>query len=140
GKSTLVKLITGMYKPTSGQILIDGLPLQEYNVTDWHRQIAVLQQDFIRFGFATVRDNVMFGDISRQDDDVFRQALVQAEASDFTSKLPKGVDSYVDTWMEDSDGVNGVELSGGQWQRLALARNFYRDAPIIILDEPTSAI
>ena len=71
------------------------------------------------------------------DDARYDRAMEQAEAKDFVSKLSRGDDSYVHQWMEDSDGNAGTDLSGGQWQRLALARNFYRDTPIIILDEPT---
>jgi ATP-binding cassette subfamily B protein/ATP-binding cassette subfamily C protein len=72
--------------------------------------------------------------------DHFEAALDRAEARTFLEKLPKGVDSFVNQWMEHNDGTSGVDLSGGQWQRLALARNFYRNSPIVILDEPTSAI
>ncbi len=82
-----------------------------------------------------------FGDTSHPfDSQRFDAALDRAEARKFLEKLPNGVDSYINQWMKDADGNNGTDLSGGQWQRLALARNFYRDSPIIILDEPTSAI
>ena len=141
GKTTLVKLLTGLYQPTSGEILIDGRNLSEVNVADWHRQLAVLSQSFIRYDFATAHENVWYGDVSRElDRDRLAAALKQAEADDFVKKLPKGGDSYVDKWMTDDSDDKGVDLSGGQWQRLALARNFYRDAPIVILDEPTSAV
>ena len=141
GKTTLVKLLTGLYQPTSGEILIDGRNLSEVNVADWHRQLAVLSQSFIRYDFATAHENVWYGDVSRElDRDRLMDALKQAEADDFVKKLPKGGDSYVDKWMTDDSDDKGVDLSGGQWQRLALARNFYRDAPIVILDEPTSAV
>ena len=141
GKSTLIKLLTGLYAPTSGTILLDGVPLQDINVESWHKQLAVLQQEFITYGFATARDNVRFGNVeANPDEDLLHTALSDAEAEDFTKKLPKGIDSFVNNWMEDDDGNKGTGLSGGQWQRLALARNFYRNAPIIILDEPTSAI
>lgn len=141
GKTTLVKLLTGLYLPTSGEILIDGRNLSEVNVADWHRQLAVLSQSFIRYDFATAHENVWYGDVSRElDRDRLAAALKQAEADDFVKKLPKGGDSYVDKWMTDDSDDKGVDLSGGQWQRLALARNFYRDAPIVILDEPTSAV
>ena len=107
----------------------------------WHKQLAVLQQDYLGYAFATARDNITFGKVTRPfDQDAFDRAIDKAEARDFLEKLPKGVDSYVSPWMAHADGTNGVDLSGGQWQRLALARNFYRQAPIIILDEPTSAI
>lgn len=141
GKTTLVKLLTGLYLPTSGEILIDGRNLSEVNVADWHRQLAVLSQSFICYDFATAHENVWYGDVSRElDRDRLKTALKQAEADDFVKKLPKGGDSYVDKWMTDDSDDKGVDLSGGQWQRLALARNFYRDAPIVILDEPTSAV
>jgi len=141
GKTTLVKLLTGLYQPTSGEILIDGRNLSEVNVADWHRQLAVLSQSFIRYDFATAHENVWYGDVSRElDRDRLMDALKQAEADNFVKKLPKGGDSYVDKWMTDDSDDKGVDLSGGQWQRLALARNFYRNAPIVILDEPTSAV
>lgn len=140
GKTTLIKLLTGLYAPTSGAILIDGKRLRPRHAASWHRDIAVLGQDFLRYDFATAADNVWYGDVSRpKDEERMAWALEQAEAADFVSKLPQGGGTYVDKWME-VDGVKGVDLSGGQWQRLALARNFYRDASVIILDEPTSAI
>lgn len=141
GKSTLIKLLMGLYAPTSGSVLLDANSLQDIDIASWHKQLGVLQQDFITYGFASARGNVEYGDISAPKDDVrLERAMRDAEAYDFVDKLPRGVDSYVNNWMEDDDGNKGTDLSGGQWQRLALARDFYRDAPIIILDEPTSAI
>lgn len=141
GKSTLIKLLTGLYRPTSGHVLLDGESLAHISLESWHQMLGVLQQEFIKYGFASARDNVWFGDVSRPfSEERFDQALIDAEAKSFLEKLPRGVDNYVHQWMEDDEGNNGVDLSGGQWQRLALARNFYRDSPIIILDEPTSAI
>jgi len=141
GKSTLIKLISGLYAPSAGRITLDGVDLAEFSLDSWQKQLAVLQQDYLSYGFATARDNVFFGKVSKPfDQQAFDRALEKAEAGDFISKLPKGADSYVSPWMAHEDGTNGVDLSGGQWQRMALARNFYREAPIIILDEPTSAI
>ncbi len=141
GKSTLIKLITGLYEPTKGTILLDTMPLSDVAIASWHNYLGVLQQDYISYGFATARDNVYYGDTAHPFDQVrYDEAVKNAEAKGFIGKLPRGADSYVDPWIEDSDGNSGVNLSGGQWQRLALARNFYRDSPIIILDEPTSAI
>ena len=141
GKTTLVKLLTGLYLPTSGEILIDGQDISEVDAMAWHQQLAVLSQSFIRYDFATAYENVWYGDVSHElDRDRLAAALKQAEADDFVKKLPRGGDSYVDKWMTDDGDDKGVDLSGGQWQRLALARNFYRDAPIVILDEPTSAV
>lgn len=141
GKSTLVKLLLGLYQPTEGKILLDGVDLAEIHIADWHRQLGVLQQDFTQYSFASARDNVLLGDVSRPiDEGRFSAALDAAEARSFLEKLPKGLDNFVHQWIEHDDGTSGVDLSGGQWQRLALARNFYRDSPIVILDEPTSAI
>lgn len=141
GKSTLIKLITGLYHPTSGEIAIDGVSLKDVDSAEWHDKLSVLQQEFIAYGFATAKDNVYFGDTMHPfNQHRFDKALDKAEARKFLEKLPKGIESYVNQWMEDDEGNNGTDLSGGQWQRLALARNFYRDSPIIILDEPTSAI
>ena len=141
GKSTLIKLISGLYAPSAGRITLDGVDLAEFSLDSWQKQLAVLQQDYLSYGFATARDNVFFGKVAKPfDQEAFDRALEKAEAADFVGKLPKGADSYVSPWMAHEDGTNGVDLSGGQWQRMALARNFYREAPIIILDEPTSAI
>ena len=141
GKSTLIKLLTGLYSPTEGSVTLDGTPLDDIDITSWHKLLGVLQQDFIAYGFATARDNVRFGDVEAKDNPKrLAEALRDAEATAFVEKLPKGVNSYVNNWMESDDGTKGTDLSGGQWQRLALARDFYRAAPIIVLDEPTSAI
>jgi ATP-binding cassette subfamily B protein/ATP-binding cassette subfamily C protein len=141
GKSTLIKILTGLYEPTSGAVLVGGVNLMDINVDSWHKQLGVLQQDYLSYGFASAKDNIYFGDINAPfSQERFDQALDRAEARTFLEKLPRGLDSYVNPWMEDEEGTNGTDLSGGQWQRLALARNFYRDSPIIILDEPTSAI
>ena len=141
GKSTLIKLLLGLYRPTKGRVVLDGVDLADVRVADWHRQLGVLQQDFTQYGFASARDNIVLGDVSKSvDEERLQTAMQQAEAREFLEKLPKGLDSFVHQWMEHEDGSSGVDLSGGQWQRLALARNFYRNSPIIILDEPTSAI
>lgn len=141
GKSTLIKLLTGLYAPTSGKVLLDDTELDVFAISSWHAYLAVLHQGFIEYGFATAKENIVFGDVTTPfSKERFDAAIDKAEARVFLEKLPKGVDTYVNKWMEDSDGDKGTDLSGGQSQRLALARNFYRDSPIIILDEPTSAI
>jgi ATP-binding cassette subfamily B protein/ATP-binding cassette subfamily C protein len=141
GKSTLIKILTGLYEPIEGEVLIDGHNMRDLSISSWHKYLGVLQQDFIRYGFATAKDNIHFGKVTTPlDKERFERAMDMAEARTFLEKLPKSVDSYVNNWMEHKDGTKGVDLSGGQWQRLALARNFYRGSPIIILDEPTSAI
>ena len=141
GKSTFVKLLLGLYKPTSGTVYVDDANLAEISSDDWHKYLGVLTQDSNRYAFATARDNILLGDVMHPvSNERFEAALDAAEARTFLEKLPKGLDNYVNQWIEHDDGTPGVDLSGGQWQRLALARNFYRNSPIIVLDEPTSAI
>jgi ATP-binding cassette subfamily B protein/ATP-binding cassette subfamily C protein len=141
GKSTLIKLLTGLYAPTKGMVTLDGQSIEDLDLASWHKNISVLQQDFEHYIFTDVEHNVYFGDVSHPfDKDLLTDSLKKAEADTFTDKLPNKLKTYPSPWMEDDDGNKGVDLSGGQWQRIALARNFYRDAPIIILDEPTSAI
>ena len=141
GKSTLVKLLLGLYKPTSGTVFVDDINLADVSTEEWHRYLGVLEQSSNKYSFATARDNILLGDVERPvSEERFEDALDAAEARSFLEKLPKGLDNYVNQWIEHEDGTPGVDLSGGQWQRLALARNFYRNSPIIILDEPTSAI
>lgn len=141
GKSTLIKLLLGLYLPTKGEVRIDGIPTQELILESWHKRVAVLQQSTISFSHATVRETVLLGDVhtpvSKQRYDA---ALEKSESKDFVAKLPKKDDNYTEPWMEGDDGESGQPLSGGQYQRLDLARNFYRDSQVLILDEPTSAI
>jgi ATP-binding cassette subfamily B protein len=141
GKSTLIKLLLGLYEPTQGDITINGISTRRLDLEGWHAQVGVLQQSAVDFDYATARDNILFGDVARPaSEERYQKAVTSAEAKEFLAKLPKKDDTYISQWMEDEDGVSGVALSGGQQQRLALARNFYRDSPVVILDEPTSAI
>lgn len=141
GKSTLIKLLTGLYRPTDGTILLDGTPMNDVGISSWHRLLGVLQQNYLAYSFATAGENIYYGDVGHpRDEKRLQDAMQRAEVKKVVDDLPKGLDNYVSTWMEDKDGKSGTDLSGGQWQRLALARNFYRDSPLIILDEPTSAI
>lgn len=138
GKSTLIKLLLGFYKPTGGTIYINDIPLSEYNIASWHKWVGVLLQDFAHYYFTDVRENIIFGDIDvKTTEGRINKALEEAEAKEIVDDLPKGLDTPMATWYEEE---GGTELSGGQWQRVALARNFYRQAPLMILDEPTSAI
>ena len=141
GKSTLIRILAGLYRPDSGQVLLDGVDLAAVDVTSWHRHLAVLSQEFLKYEFATAAENIYFGDVdSARDDERIRRAASDAEALEFINKLPNGLDNHVSNWMEDPRGRKGSGLSGGQWQRLAMARNFYRDASFMVMDEPTSAI
>ncbi|HSW81764.1 MAG TPA: ABC transporter ATP-binding protein [Candidatus Saccharimonas sp.] len=141
GKSTFIKILTGLYAPTGGSIVLDDTPLADINISSWHKQLSVLHQEFQKYQFTDVENNIYYGDVSQPlDEQRLQSAMTKAEAGQFVNKLPLKLKTYPSTWMEDDEGNKGTQLSGGQWQRIALARNFYRNAPIIILDEPTSAI
>lgn len=141
GKSTLIKLFMGLYQPTSGTVSIDGTALADYDEESWHSYLGVLQQDYMRYYFSTVKENITYGDVQNPyNEERYNRAIEMAEAAHFIHKLPRKDETHPSQWYEHDDGTKGVELSGGQWQRLALARNFYRDAQFIVLDEPTSAI
>lgn len=144
GKTTLLRVLLGLYQPSSGRVLVDDQDLSQVDIDSWHQQVGVLSQKFIEYRFATAEENVWFGDVSkpkRLRQSEVDTALKKAEAYDFIKKLPNGKKSYLSRWMGSGDETDkSVDLSGGQWQRLALARNFYRDSSIVVLDEPTSAI
>jgi subfamily B ATP-binding cassette protein MsbA len=133
GKSTLVNLLPRFFKPTSGQIFLDDIPLEDIVLADVRRQIAFVSQDVILFN-DTIAANVAYGATDQTGIDRGRvmEALEAANLSALIKELPEGIDSMV--------GDNGNRLSGGQRQRLAIARAIYKDAPILILDEATSAL
>jgi ATP-binding cassette, subfamily B, bacterial len=135
GKTTLVKLMTRLYEPTAGQILLDGVDLRDYDLADLHRQVGVIFQDFIRYDFAA-RDNIAAGRIEdRMDDSLLMDAAARSGADEVLARLPHGLDQMLGRRFAD-----GVDLSGGEWQKMALARAHLRDAQILILDEPTAAL
>jgi ATP-binding cassette subfamily B protein/ATP-binding cassette subfamily C protein len=141
GKSTLIRVLAGLYLPSAGSVLLDGRDLRTVGTSSWHRYLAVMSQDFLKYEFATAGNNIFFGDVaSPREEERIERAAADAEAADFIRRLPNGFENHVSNWMEDPRGRKGSGLSGGQWQRLAMARNFYRDAPFIVMDEPTSAI
>lgn len=142
GKSTIVKLIMGLYSPTTGQVLIDNRPLSEFKLSSWHRQIGLLGQEFALYTFGTIRENITLGDVNKRPTNKrIDEAVKMAEFGGVIKDLRHGIDTYVSRWMaDDKDDTTATELSGGQKQRLALARNFFRDSPLVVLDEPTSAI
>jgi ATP-binding cassette subfamily B protein len=136
GKTTLVKLLCRLYQPTSGRILVDGIDLATMSVDEWRARLSGAFQDFFRFEFR-VRQAVGVGDLPRLDDDPAVLAAVgRAGADDVVDGLSAGLATQLGpTWPE------GVELSFGQWQKLALARGFMRDEPLVlVLDEPTAAL
>jgi len=136
GKTTLVKLLTRMYEPTSGTIAIDDTALRAMPAEAWRARVSGAFQDFYRFEF-TARHSIGVGDLSRMTDErAVHAAVDRAGAADVVARLPSGLDTQLgQTWP------GGVEVSFGQWQKLALARGFMRDDPLLlILDEPTAAL
>src|SRR6266852_6909333 len=135
GKTTIVKLITRLYDPTEGEILLDGVDLREYDLEDLYREIGVIFQDFMRYEM-TARENIAVGRIEELDDLPLLQAAADKSlADDVIERLPA---SYEQMLGRRFDG--GVDLSGGEWQKVALARAYLRDAQVLILYEPTSAL
>jgi ATP-binding cassette subfamily B protein len=136
GKTTLVKLLTGLYRPTSGTIRIDGRPIDQWDRAALHARVGVIFQDFVRYQFS-VGDNIGVGDLERMDDpDQRADAAEKGMARPFIESMPAGYDTQLGRWFNQ-----GRELSGGQWQKIALSRAFMRgDADILVLDEPTSAM
>ncbi len=135
GKTTLLKLITRVYDPTEGEILVNGINLKEYDLDDWKRCMGILLQEYSLYAEETIAENIMLGDIMKHDMDLVIQSTQQTTADVFINELPEKYEQRVGTEFR-----GGVELSKGQKQKLALARVLYRNAPIIILDEPTAAI
>lgn len=135
GKTTLVKLLTRLYDPSGGRITLDGIDLRHLNPRDLRQQISVVFQDFAKYHF-TARENIWLGNISMsRDSQGLAEAAEQAGIGEALRRLPKGLDTMLGRWFE-----GGEELSIGEWQKIALARAFFRNSPIVILDEPTSAM
>jgi ATP-binding cassette subfamily B protein len=135
GKTTLVKLLSRLYDPTSGEIFLDNVDLRDYKVEDLHREIGVIFQDFMRYDLPA-RENIAVGRIDEvRNDGSLRYAARQSRADEVLAKLPGELDQMLGRRFE-----GGVDLSGGEWQKFALARAYLRDAQVLILDEPTSAL
>lgn len=134
GKTTIVKLLCRFYDATSGKILINGVDIREVDLGEWYQFLSTLFQEFVHYDF-TVRENIMLGNTNLKDEDLMKEAALKSGASEFIEKLPKKYNQVLGRQFE-----GGVDLSQGQWQKLAIARAFYEGAPILILDEPTSAI
>jgi len=134
GKTTVVKLITRLYDPTEGQVLLDGVDLREYSLEDLHREMGVIFQDFMRYEM-TARENIAVGQIERQHtQEEIEFAAEKSLAAGVINKIG-GYDQMLGRRFE-----TGVDLSGGEWQKIALARAYLRDAQLLILDEPTAAL
>ena len=136
GKTTLIKLLTRLYDPTEGRILLDGRDLQEWDVEALRRRVGVIFQDFGRYQFS-VGENIGAGDVRHIDDkDRWQKAATTGLAAPFIEEMPDSYETQLGRWFK-----GGRELSGGQWQKIALSRAFMRsDADILVLDEPTAAM
>ena len=132
GKTTIAHLLLGLLQPSSGQLMLDGIPVSPQDLPAWQANCALVPQD-IRLFDGSIRDNVAFGlDNDSIDDEDIWSALKTAQFDDVVAQMPYGLYTMI--------GENGVKLSGGQRQRLALARAFYRGAKVLVLDEATSAL
>lgn len=137
GKTTLVKVLARIYKPQNGAVTVDGQNLNDIQIKSWYKKLGVLFQDFNTYGNLTVSENVHIGrsDHERANTEKVIQSLKEANAYGFVKKYPKQLEQMLSERYK-----GGIRPSGGQWQKLAIARFFYRNAPILILDEPTAAI
>ena len=132
GKSTIIDLIAGFFKPQKGQVLVDGVDIKNANINTWLRQVGIISQDAFIFS-GTIDDNICFGiDIEDRDQNRIKEAARIAYVDEFIDPLPEGYQTMV--------GERGVKLSGGQRQRLAIARAIYLDPPVLIFDEATSSL
>jgi ATP-binding cassette subfamily B protein len=135
GKTTIVKLLTRLYDPFEGQVLLDGVDLREYDLEDLYREIGVIFQDFMRYEM-TARENIAVGKIEQIDNlKLLEESAQKSMADGVVGKLASGYEQMLGRRFE-----GGVDLSGGEWQKVALARAYLRDAQVLILDEPTSAL
>ena len=135
GKTTLVKLMTRLYDPVEGQVLLDGVDLREYNLEDLYREIGVIFQDFMRYEM-TARENIAVGRIDEINNlPLLKTAADKSMADEVIERLPGDYEQMLGRRFE-----SGVDLSGGEWQKIALARAYLRDAQVLILDEPTAAL
>jgi ATP-binding cassette subfamily B protein len=135
GKTTLVKLLARLYDPTEGRILLDGVDLREYDIDSLRRNVGVIFQDFVRYDFL-LKENIAVGDINRRENEPLIESAAQRSLADtVASRLPGRYGQMLGKRFE-----GGVDLSGGEWQKVALARAYMRDAQLLILDEPTAAL
>jgi ATP-binding cassette subfamily B protein len=135
GKTTLVKLLTRLYDPDEGRILLDGHDLREYNLDALRGNMGVIFQDFVRYNLSAA-DNIAVGRIEARDDRArIERAAARSQADEVIAKLPARYEQMIGKRFR-----NGIELSGGEWQKIAIARAYMREAEVLILDEPTAAL
>lgn len=135
GKTTIVKLLTRMYDPQEGYILLDGRDIREYDLQSLYAAIGVIFQDYVTYYFSA-RDNIGVGKLAEMENlEMVEASATKSGADGVIQKLPKGYDTTLGRWFDE-----GYQLSGGEWQKVALARAFMRDAEILVLDEPTASL
>lgn len=136
GKTTLLKLLMRLYDPTEGIITLDGYDIREYDVRALYEMYGIIFQDFGKYA-DTVSENIRFGDVRRAADrEEIERSAIDANADSFIRRLPREYDTPLTRMFEES----GIELSGGQWQKLSIARAFYKNSEILIMDEPTASL
>ena len=136
GKSTLARLLLGLYRPTSGGIRVGGIDLRDIDPSEWRSRVAAVFQDYFRFEL-TARDNIGFGDLPRMEErPAIESAAVKGGAAGFVGALPRGYGTMLGRSFDET----GQDISAGQWQRLASARAYFREASVLVLDEPTAAL
>ncbi|MDB5414987.1 MAG: transporter ATP-binding protein, partial [Rubritepida sp.] len=135
GKTTLVKLLTRLYDPDEGRILLDGKDLRDYDLDALRGSMGVIFQDFVRYNL-TAGENIAVGRIAAREDEArIARAAERSQADEVIARLSKGYDQMIGKRFK-----NGVELSGGEWQKIAIARAYMREAEVLVLDEPTAAL
>jgi len=138
GKTTLIKLLTRLYEPDEGEILIGGRNIKEYDLRELREQVGVIFQDYVNY-YMTAQDNIGVGRVDKiEQQELVMSAARKSGANAFIERLPQGYDTMLGRWFKDLK--ESTQLSGGEWQKIALARAFMRDARILVLDEPTSAL
>jgi ATP-binding cassette subfamily B protein len=138
GKTTMVKLLTRLYDPDEGEILIGGRNIKEYDLRELREQVGVIFQDYVNY-YMTARENIGIGRVDKiENKELVMSAAHKSGASDVIERLPQGYETMLGRWFKDLK--DSTQLSGGEWQKIALARAFMRDARILVLDEPTSSL
>lgn len=135
GKTTLIKLIARIYRPISGSVLINNININDIKLSSWYEKLAVLFQDYTSYTHLTVKENIEIDSKNKATEKTIQDALIKASAFDFVKKYKEGVNQILSERYK-----GGIRPSTGQWQKIAIARVFHRNAPILILDEPTASI
>lgn len=134
GKSTLIKLLCRLYDPEKGEILLNGINIKDFDINYWYQNISILFQEFNIYQNLTLKENIIIGNLDKNKDEDVYNALKKSDGYNFVKKYKNGLNTLM------SQRFGGEEPSWGQWQKIAIARIFHRDSPIMILDEPTASI